>query len=176
MAIFSFSSNKKAKIEEIYLLSHKILLSYANEILGNAGLAEDAVQEAFLRLWKNFDRIDSSDKNKTINYMITVVRYICFDMYGRQKNEAVDNDEDISESYDISDSTDFNAEDYVLLKEGINSLSEELRGVFILYYSYGFKQEEISKMLKIPRSSVSYRLIKAKKELKNFLKKGGIEI
>ncbi len=140
----------------------------------NNSLAEEVLQETFSRFIKNFQSINTEDERKTINYLITTARYVAFDIYKRERNEVPGFDEDIGEQEgENTEDFTFEVEDKALLKKAIGELSPEDRTVFLLYYSHGYKQEEIAKMLKISRSQVSARIIKAKKQLKEKLSEKG---
>ncbi len=47
------------------------------------------------------------------------------------------------------------------LAEAINNLDNQLRDILLLYFFVGFKDIEISKMIKSPRSTVQHNRIKA---------------
>ena len=54
--------------------------------------------------------------------------------------------------------------------EAVGRLAPELREIVILYYYQEFTQSEISEILKIPQTTVAYRIRTAKAQLRNYLK------
>ncbi len=72
-------------IERCYKLYEQKMYHVAYCILRDEGLAEDAVQEAFLKLMKsNVDFKDvKSDECK--QYIITIIKHASIDIYNRKK-------------------------------------------------------------------------------------------
>ncbi len=170
----ALSYPERTRVEEIYCRTKYIIFGTAKEILRDNSLAEEALQETFSRFIKNFSAVNCNDERKITNYLITTARYISFDIYNRQMGENLGYEEDIGElTADETEDFTFEAENRVAVKTAIGELDEPIKAVFLLYYSGGYRQEEIAKMLKISRSLVSQRLIKAKKLLKEKLSEKG---
>ena len=74
-------------IEACYRLYEQKMYYVAYSILHDEGKAEDAVQDAFLKLMKHevqFDRADSDDCKR---YIITVIRNAAITIYNKTKKE-----------------------------------------------------------------------------------------
>ena len=69
------------------LETHRIeLTAYSYRILGSAFEAEDAVQETFIRAWRNYDRFEGRAKLRSWLYKIAT--NVCFDMKGASQRRA----------------------------------------------------------------------------------------
>jgi RNA polymerase sigma-70 factor (ECF subfamily) len=69
------------------LEAHRIeLTAYCYRILGSAFEAEDAVQETFIRAWRNYDRFEGRAALRSWLYKIAT--NVCFDMKGASQRRA----------------------------------------------------------------------------------------
>lgn len=165
-------SNAK-KLEEAYAAFHKICYYQALSILKDPSLAEDAVQETFLILSKNLDKIDSGSSRQTGNYLITILKNLCFYWQNKRRCEV--------EWEDVDPASSLSTEDTVVqrlsveaLKEAIEQLNPIYRQALSLKYYCGFSNLEISKLLHISENLVSVRIFRGKNSLKKrFLNQGG---
>ena len=176
--IFSDGSEGKRErsvLERVYNKTNGILFGYAMSILKDQGLAEDAVQESFLRLSKNLDKIDSPESKRTINYMITIVKNLCYTLCNRRARGPViqleENDTDTETDTDSVEDIVIHKEDYIWLKEAITSLDDTLREPLILYYFNEMKDNEIADLLGISRANVGVRIFRAKKKIKEYIER-----
>ena len=77
--IMTFDTEQdKQKFEEAYRRYNKVCYNFALDILNDSKLAEDAVHDAFLRLYNHLDKIDDGSSRRTGNYIITIVKNLCF--------------------------------------------------------------------------------------------------
>lgn len=98
---------EKTKFEMIYYAHRHAMLYTANSVLRDQILAEDAVQEAFLRVIKHLHRIDETDSHKTKTFLVIIVRNISINMYNkRKKQNEVYLFSDLAEVSDFPDATE----------------------------------------------------------------------
>lgn len=127
------------------------LRAVAQRILGSTGEAEDAVQEAWLRL----NRTDTAEVENMCGWLTTVVSRICLDMLrARQsrREEPIDRwpDEPIVALYDDAD-----PEHQALIADGVglallvvlDTLSPAERLAFVLHDMFGVPFEEIGPII-----------------------------
>ncbi|MDQ3551352.1 MAG: sigma-70 family RNA polymerase sigma factor [Bacteroidota bacterium] len=134
----------------------KSLFGIIYQIIPTQEIAEDVVQQVFIKIWNNIDSFEPS-KGRLYTWMINITRNQAID-YTRSKDfnrqeqtiaitKNVYNTE--SNTAAISD-TGF--------KKILEQLPVEKRKLIELSYFLGYTQEEISKIMDIPLGTVKTRL------------------
>lgn len=155
----------------------RLMDSYGNDVLRVAylylkdkHLAEDAFQEVFIKVYKNFDKFKKNSSEKT--WIMSITMNTCRDILRISWFKKVimfkdiDNDS-LLDNYENIDNKVINKIDYEnLLKEVIN-LPRKYKEPIILYYYEELSTVDISKMLKIPEGTVRNRLFRARTLLKS---------
>lgn len=82
-------ANSQVKfIETCYRLYEQKMYYVAYSILHDEGKAEDAVQDAFIKLMKHEVQFDSADSDDCKRYIITVIRNAAINIYNKTKRES----------------------------------------------------------------------------------------
>ena len=148
------------------------LLRIAIKILRNEEEAEDAVQDAFLKIADKPDTFFSLNDEKRIRYAGVVVKNSSIDIYNKSKKMQEDelseeivyrNDENLTENITF-DKISF--EEIIAF---IDTLPEAQRNVLVLTFSSGLSVDEIGETLNITVSAVYKRLYLARKSVKKFI-------
>lgn len=136
--------------------------------------AEDLLQDIYIIIGKNLQKIDMSDEQRSRNYVITIARNYCRSYLRRKSRIEEDSFEDIetveTEQNDILEDI-INREYFDYLVEEINKLEEHYKEVLELKYIVELSDDEIADFLHIKKKTVQMRLYRAKILLRN--KKGG---
>jgi len=134
---------------------------------GDAALAEDSAQEAFIRAWQHIPclRPDSSFRNWLFCIAVNVAKDVL-----RQQKPTLDyeNMEQISDSYNVESELIRNSS-LKLVREAVLNLPEASRAVLILREYQGLSYQEIAEVLEIPKGTVMSRLSYARQHLANQL-------
>ncbi len=148
-------------IEKIVLTHSKRLLSASYAILKSVPSAEDAVQEAFIKLITKQPSFNDDEHEKA--WLLRVTVNISLNMLKKSAvyGEVVESDVIYT---DDSDS---------LLLESVLSLPVQYRTVIHLYYYEGYSIKEIASILRIPSATVGTRLARGRKMLKTKLEEEG---
>lgn len=72
------------EMERLYREYRAPMFRIALAILRDEGLAEDAVQQSFLKIFQNFEKIDRTDCNKTRSFIVILVKNTAIDLYRRR--------------------------------------------------------------------------------------------
>ncbi len=165
------SDDEKNKFEYIYDKYKRLLLYKSYEILKDHNLAEDSVNEAFMRIYKNLHKIHDVDSNMTISFLVTIVKNTSLSLVVKEKKYAKEEIPETSED-------DFNLEDFVISKitstniyKILDKLDEESRSIFLLKFAKDLSHRDISKILNISENNVAIKLHRAKKKLADLVKK-----
>ncbi|MBX3009525.1 MAG: RNA polymerase sigma factor [Melioribacteraceae bacterium] len=168
------NSQKIIEFTLIYNQHKKRLYNYAIRMLYDKMLCEDLIQNVFIRLFENLDKI--RDKERVEFWLFTSIRNEIYS-YFRTKKVHVDKF-NVSDSAEVEIDSGEDVELQVELNEIRNIVLEELekipldqKEVFVLkeYGQYSYK--EISELLGIPEELVKSRLHKTRVKLVSRLTK-----
>lgn len=123
--------------------------------------AEDAVQEALLRLFRSEKEFESEEHVKAwlIRVTINIAKSTCTSFWHRNRVPYEDYMDDIP----------FEDENDKDLMEAVLSLPDKYRIIVHLYYYEGYKTREIADTLKLSENTVKTRLLQSRKLLKTKL-------
>jgi len=156
----------KEKFAEIFRSYGNMMFSKAMSILHNAALAEEAVQESFLKIAKNISKISDPNCSKTAAFIVIIVRNTALDML---KSEHINDTEPLDEAIpDISSDTlsrIISNDGYNALLNAVNGLDSIYSDVLILKLVYGYDTASISKLMNIPVKTADSRIYRGKKLL-----------
>ena len=157
-------ANKKKN--EIAEHIEEALKNYGNEILRlcliylkDYHLAQDALQETFLRAYKGYGKYREDSSEKT--WISKIAINVCKDLLKSSWSKKVDLVLELPEK-----PAGNNERDDELLQE-VMMLPAKYKEVIILYYYQEFKIKEMSKILGISETAINKRLARAKEKLKN---------
>lgn len=170
MAIISIQSKDGKEQNFMELIEQNKLRFYktAKIILKNDNDIYDALQEALISIYQNFEKL--KNKEYFITWATRIVINKCYDLLRKNKNNIISIDETIENDIQISKYDDYEVDKYGIRK-AMESLNENLKLITILYYYDDFSISEISKIVGIPEGTVKSRLSKAREILKEKLKK-----
>lgn len=164
------SDESKDKFEELYLKYRRQMKIIAFKILGDEGLAEDAVHNAFLKIISVFDKFNEIDCQKTKNLIVIIIRSVSIDMY-RKRNREFEKTDILDK--ELPTETDFSAVQVEAVLKAIETLPKIYSDILLLKSEYDYKDKEIAGVLGTNFNTVSKRLERARKQLKQQLLKGG---
>ena len=147
-------------LEEIMARWEVPLLRTCYLILRDAALAEDAVQETFLKAWRAHGNYRGEAAEKT--WLMRIAMNTCRDMLRGGWFRRVDRKVDMA---DLPEAAAPFAEPDDTIIRAILSLPDGLRQVITLRYYQGLSVQEVADVLHIHRRAVHYRLDKAERAL-----------
>ena len=130
------------------------LYAVARLILREPDLAEDAVQEALVRAWKQLPSLRDPDKFDA--WLHRLVVNACADQ-GRQMRRWSQRVRPLVLETSVGDETGAVA-DREQLERGFRRLKPEQRAVLVLHYYSGYSAAEIAHLLDIPEGTARSRL------------------
>lgn len=154
--------------ERLYELHGARMKSIARNLLGQESDAEDAVQEAFLKVYRGAASFRGSAALSTWIYRILV--NTCYDILRRRRRRS----EDALDTTPGAEAAALpaRAADHRLrlaIEQGVARLRPRHRDVFLLSAVEGFSHREISEVLDIPEGTSRTLLFEAKRRLQSFL-------
>ena len=142
---------------------------------GDAALAEDAAQEAFVAAWRGLPRFRGDSRFSTWLYRLTTNAAI--DCLRREKRHRDADDLDGVELPDGGDTPQESAErseTQAAVRRALSVLSEEHRQVLLLRYMQELDYSEIAAALGVSEGTVKSRINRAKARLKELLSGGNL--
>lgn len=156
-------ASKQKRYEALVNALHKDLYRYAYWLCKDPNIAEDLVQETFLRAWRSLDSLKDDKAAKA--WLITILRRENARRFERKQLEVVD-----IEDHPVADTVSHSAESFMeshLLHRHIENLADEYREPLVLQVLGGFSGEEIADMLQLNKNTVMTRLFRARNQLKD---------
>lgn len=158
--------NDKEKFAEIYSTYKEMMFRKALSILHNESVAEEAVQESFLKIAKNISKVPYVKCNRTAAFVIIVVRNTALNCL---KSEHINDTEILAcETADVSMDTlkeVFSELGFNYLVNKITSLDPIYSDILSLKLLHQYSISEICNILDIPVKTAESRLYRGKKIL-----------
>lgn len=166
----------RKEFENDILPLSRTLYRFAFRFLATKEEAEDAVQEIFLKLWKMRDKLP--EYNSIRAFTMTMTRNYCLDRLRKRKLEFFDDTriDDTRTSYMNLEDRLENMEKFRIVTNIIDSIPENYRSVIQLHDIDGYEYEEIADKLKIEVSNLRVILSRARKMVREKLKKKNYEM
>ncbi len=154
---------KSSEYNEIVGTVSDPLYRYALKLTNNVTSAKDLVQESFLKLWANRDKVE-------VSYARPFLYRVLF-------NKMVDDKRKMKriQTIDIlpekQDGGKLYNEEKEIIEQAFQQLDEKKKRIILLRDWSGFSYEEIAEILDINLSQVKVNLFRARKQMKSIVTK-----
>ncbi len=152
-----------SRFSELYLKYRKDIFRVAYCCLGNIADAEDIMQECFVKLYSA--TVEFADENHIKAWLIKVAVNHCRNIK-RQLTRRQPVQLDKNEAAPQTDDSRW-------LLEVIMRLKQKMRLTLYMYYYEGYSAKEIAALLGVKQTTVTTRLMRGRKELRELLEKEG---
>lgn len=163
--------NERA-LAELYDRFGRTAYSIALRILRDQALAEDAVQEAFLTVWRSASRY-MPERAKASTWILTMVHHRAVDLVRREERRRTEPMDDVPEALGAS------TEEIAWLglqreqvREALARLPDPQREAIELAYYGGFTQSELADRLGEPLGTIKSRMFAGLNRLRDLLSEG----
>ncbi len=157
--VMAIRNKEKAGAEALYEMYSSSLYGVIYRIVQHEEIAEDLLQDTFVRIWNSFSSYDST-KGRLFTWMVNIARNISIDKTRSKDFRNSSKTEDIENnvlSIEMQSGNTLNPE-VMGLKELVAKLKPEQKIVLDLIYFRGFTHAEVSEELEIPLGTVKTRL------------------
>ena len=131
--------------------------------LSDRSLAEDAVQDAFVKIYKGWPTFETPEGEKS--WIMKVTINVCKD----QLRSAWKRKVTLVEDYPELAQPETPETEQGLLYRAVQALKPRYKEVILLHYYQQMRVSEIAQLLGTPQSTVSVRLSRARRELEKML-------
>ena len=163
--LWACSNGDEEALGSLYDRYGKLSYGVALRVLRNAALAEDAVQEAFLTVWRQAGTYDR-DRGKVSTWILTLVHRRAVDLVRRERRFdalAIDPPAPLAPVESVTDDVARRLE----LQAALRTLSSAEREVLELAYWDGLTQSQIARALGVPLGTVKSRTFTALAKLRD---------
>jgi RNA polymerase sigma-70 factor, ECF subfamily len=157
--ISGIAAGERAALKQLYDRFGARLYGIAHRILRDPALAEDAVQEAFVKIWRNAGKYHRA-RGSALGWVVIIVRRAAFDLRPRDR---------VGESVEIAAEQ---PETEMLdpgLARALDALPETHRKALLLMYVYGLTHAELAAAMGAPLGTVKSWVRRAATALKKSL-------
>lgn len=151
--------------ERVYNTYSEVINNYFYYKFGNQEMAEESVQEAFIKLWENCKKVPFA---KAKSYLYTVANNLSLNRY-KHKKVVLKYAKTVPQQTEDMQSPDYKIEEEefkVKLEKAIQDLSEKQRTAFLLHRIDEKSYKEIAEILNISVKAVEKRMQKALESLR----------
>ncbi len=164
--------NRQERFKEIYEKYCRLMKYIALKNLGDETLAEDAVQNAFIKVFRFIEKIEEIDSPKTRAFLVCITENCCKDISKIEYRQRIKQLKLFSEKGYEKQILDIDAVEEKEFVGQLDKLPEQLRMVLMLRFYYEMSFDEIGEALGISNQNVRKRLGRARKYAIKILKKG----
>lgn len=162
--MIAVSGGDRAAFKVLYEATSAKLFAVALRILKRTDLAEEVLQDAFLKIWSQAPDY-SSKLGSPISWMVAIVRNRAIDVV-RKRGESQLPGGDEAEAYLEDDMPDpfalaVQSDELRRLGGAMEALDPDHRKCVLLAYYHGYTHEEIAVLIKAPVGTVKSRIRRA---------------
>jgi len=160
---------RNSKVFEVLFRDYYVsLIRYADGFVFDKTVSDDIVQNFFIYLWENGERLDV--KSSLRAYFYQSVRNRCLNYLRDLRVKDTNNLLFLEASLSSKDSSLLQDPDIVdQIHQALESLPKEMRDIFKMKYLKGAKTKEIASLKKISSNTVKTQLQRAREKLKRRL-------
>lgn len=148
-----------SSLAAVYDAHAGIAYGLALRLLGDASEAEDAVQESFVALWRQAERLDPSQSLRS--YLLSIVHNKAVDRLrrrGRRREVVLEGAAQVRSSVGEPEAEAERLSDRFLVREALAMLPDEQRQAVELAYFGGLTINDVAKRTRVPVGTVKSRL------------------
>jgi RNA polymerase sigma-70 factor (ECF subfamily) len=169
--------SEQSALAELYDRFGRSAYGLALRIVRDEALAEDAVQEAFLTLWRTSARF-VPERGKASTWILTLVHRRAVDLVRREERRRTDVLEHAPEpeARDTVDEEAWLRLQRERVQEALRKLPDQQREAIELAYYGGFTQSELADRLGQPLGTIKSRMFMGLGRLRELLGEPGLEM
>jgi RNA polymerase sigma-70 factor (ECF subfamily) len=160
--------------EEIVRRYDKRIHAFARSLVGNPDLAEEVLQDTFVRAWRSLASFDS--RRRLAPWLLKITANCCRDRWQESTHQSLEEAEAEPEAQTLSPlEYSVERERQEAVAEAINSLPATLRQTLFLFYLNDLTYAEVAEILEVTPKAVGKRLHRARQLLRARLRQKDTE-
>ncbi|MFD0794814.1 RNA polymerase sigma factor [Mucilaginibacter litoreus] len=165
--VLALRNREKIAIEALYDMYSASLYGVIYRIVVEETLAEDVLQETFVKIWNSFNGY-SSEKGRLFTWMVNIARNMAIDKVRSKdfKNQSKNHELENNVTFiDEKRNTVYNPE-LLGIRDLVSTLKPEQKSILDLVYFKGYTHLEAAEELAIPLGTIKTRLRMAIQQLR----------
>lgn len=155
--VYLLKQRTRESFAELYDKYSPALYGIICKIINDATAAEDVLQEAFVKIWKNIDNY-TEDKGSLFTWVLSIARHTAIDYLRSKQHKYRSQIQNTAINEYIEKHTSAPADTGVSgYRNIIAKMEPKYRQVLDMVYFFGYTQEEVSKILDLPLGTVKTR-------------------
>ena len=176
MIIFGLvdTEEEQDKLEALFHRYKGMMFCSINGIINDKHLSEDILQEVFIKIANNIDKINDDIYSKEAkSFIMTITKNTALDYYRKNAKKRehecyiADCEEAVFATIDKNHASKLDDENKIIYL--FKSMKENYRDIFILKYVNGLENKDIAGLLGISEETVRQRISRGKKILEEKL-------
>ncbi|AMP99288.1 RNA polymerase sigma-70 factor [Pedobacter cryoconitis] len=165
--VLELKMQNRLSFNRLYVAYASVLLGVISKLVSSREVAEDILQETFIKIWKSIGQFDE-EKGRLFTWMACLARNTAKDyLKGKNFAKSIRNDDIDSVYSKVNDFHYFRYNtDVIGVRELMGVLSDSQKQILNLVYFQGYTQLEVSDKLHIPLGTVKSKIRLAVKELR----------
>jgi RNA polymerase sigma-70 factor, ECF subfamily len=161
---------------ELYDRYGRVAYGLALRIVRDRSLAEDAVQEGFLAVWRSAGAF-LAEQGKPSTWILTLVHRRAVDLVRREERRRADPLDDTEQpTGEATDEEAWLRAQRQVVQEALRKLPPDQREAIELAYYGGFTQSELAERLGLPLGTIKSRMFTGLKRLRELLAESGLDV
>lgn len=173
------NKRRKSKFEELYDYYGNLIMYISMDILHNQALAEEAMQDALIKMLIHLDDIEEITCRETKSWVVTVSRRAALDKLDYEKRRAHESDIKLNELKGVETLPDDKAICNITIQEilgKLKSINKLYSETILLRYYYGYTDKQLAIHYGISTAAVRKRCERGKKYLlRDMIRKGDFD-
>jgi RNA polymerase sigma factor (sigma-70 family) len=163
----ALKSHETIAVRALYDMYAASLLGVIVRIVQHTEIAEDILQETFIKIWNSADKYDSS-KGRLFTWMVNIARNLSIDKLRSKEYRNTGKNQDLDNNVDFVDNQKKLTMNIELLglRDLVTGLKPELSSVLEMVYYNGLTHVEAADALNLPLGTVKTRIRTAIVELR----------
>lgn len=170
LLVIELKNNNEKAFRKLFDRYHQDIYAYSISLLKSKELAQENVQDVFLKLWLNRENLNPNLSFKS--FLFTIARNQAFNFLNKAANDSILREEIFYSSPKSEEQVDYGlreADCKKLKKQAIKQLSPKRKLIFKMSRKQGKTYEEISQELGISVHTVKNQMSKALESLRQYL-------
>lgn len=149
------------------------LFGLGMRMLGDRGMAEELVQDTFVRIWRSAGRYDP-ERGSVRTFIYAIARNAAIDLQRRAASRPLPSVKELEDREGAGEEQFERVITGLELRDAMETLSEKHRDTILLYYGGDLTQPQIARRLEVPLGTVKTRAHHALRALRREMEVRGL--